>query len=111
MGTGDLWIYVAGFLGALGSFFAGSATISNLTFGPIQLRIAQDLGVSPTTMLAVQSVGAALGNMVAIHNIVAVCAVLGLKDQEGAILKKTFIPTLAYGMILAVLAGICFAVF
>jgi lactate permease len=111
MGTGDLWIYVAGFLGALGSFFAGSATISNLTFGPIQLRIAQDLGVSPTTMLAVQSVGAALGNMVAIHNIVAVCAVLGLKDQEGAILKKTFIPTLAYGMILAVLAGIWFAVF
>jgi lactate permease len=109
-GTGGLWIYVAGFLGALGSFFSGSATISNLTFGPIQLRIAQDLGVSPTTMLAVQSVGAALGNMVAIHNIVAVCAVLGLKDQEGAILKKTFVPTLAYGIILATVAGIWFAV-
>jgi lactate permease len=109
-GTGGLWIYVAGFLGALGSFFPGSATISNLTFGPIQLRIAQDLGVSPTTMLAVQSVGAALGNMVAIHNIVAVCAVLGLKDQEGAILKKTFLPTLAYGIILATVAGIWFAV-
>ncbi len=107
-GTGGLWIYVAGFLGALGSFFSGSATISNLTFGPIQLRIAQDLGVSLTTMLAVQSVGAALGNMVAIHNIVAVCAVLGLKNQEGAILKKTIIPTLAYGIILAVLAGIAF---
>ena len=43
--------------------------------------------------------------MVAIHNIVAVCAVLGLKDQEGAILKKTFIPTLAYGFILAVWLG------
>jgi lactate permease len=109
-GTGGLWIYVAGFLGALGSFFSGSATISNLTFGPIQLRIAQDLGVSPTTMLAVQSVGGALGNMVAIHNIVAVCAVLGLKDQEGAILKKTFLPTLAYGIILAIVAGIWFAV-
>jgi lactate permease len=108
-GTGGLWIYVAGFLGALGSFFSGSATISNLTFGPIQLRIAQDLGVSPTTMLAVQSVGGALGNMVAIHNIVAVCAVLGLKDQEGTILKKTFIPTLAYGIILATVAGIWFA--
>ena len=109
-GTGGLWIYVAGFLGALGSFFSGSTTISNLTFGPIQLRIAQDLGVSPTTMLAVQSVGAALGNMVAIHNIVAVCAVLALKDQEGAILRKTFIPTLTYGIILATVAGIWFAV-
>jgi lactate permease len=109
-GTGDLWIYFAGFLGALGSFFSGSNTISNLTFGPIQLRIAQDLGISATTMLALQTVGAAMGNMVAVHNIVAVCAVLGLKDQEGAILKKTFIPTLVYGIILAVLAGIWLAV-
>jgi lactate permease len=105
-GAGGSWIYFAGFLGALGSFFSGSNTISNLTFGPIQLRIAQDLGVSSTTMLALQTVGAALGNMVAIHNIVAVCAVLGLKNQEGNILKKTFIPTLAYGIILAALAGI-----
>ena len=105
-GAGDLWIYLAGFLGALGSFFSGSNTISNLTFGPIQLRIAQDLGISLTTMLALQTVGAAMGNMVAIHNIVAVCAVLGLKNQEGNILKKTFIPTLAYGIILAALAGL-----
>jgi lactate permease len=105
-GAGGLWIYFAGFLGALGSFFSGSSTISNLTFGPIQLRIAQDLRVSSTTMLALQTVGAAMGNMVAIHNIVAVCAVLGLKNQEGNILKKTFIPTLAYGIILAALAGI-----
>jgi L-lactate permease len=44
-------------------------------------------------MLALQTVGAAMGNMVAIHNIVAVCAVLGLKNEEGNILKKTFIPT------------------
>ena len=109
-GTGDLWTYFAGFLGALGSFFSGSNTISNLTFGPIQLRIAQDLGLSSTTMLALQTVGAAMGNMIAIHNIVAVCAVLGLKNEEGAILKKTFIPTLVYGIILAVLARIWFAV-
>ena len=105
-GAGGSWIYFAGFLGALGSFFSGSNTISNLTFGPIQLRIAQDLEVSSTTMLALQTVGAALGNMVAIHNIVAVCAVLGLKNQEGNILKKTFVPTLVYGIILAALAGI-----
>jgi lactate permease len=109
-GTGDLWIYFAGFLGALGSFFSGSNTISNLTFGPIQLRIAQDLALPSTTMLALQTVGAAMGNMVAIHNIVAVCAVLGLKNEEGAILKKTFIPTLVYGIILAALAAVWLAV-
>ncbi|HEV3208949.1 MAG TPA: L-lactate permease [Chthoniobacterales bacterium] len=87
-GAGALWIYFAGFLGALGSFFSGSNTISNLTFGPIQLRIAQDLGVSSTTMLALQTVGAAMGNMVAIHNIVAVCAVLGLKTRKVTFSKR-----------------------
>jgi lactate permease len=51
-----------------------------------------------------------MGNMVAVHNIVAVCAVLGLKNEEGAILKKTFIPTLMYGLILAALARIWLAV-
>lgn len=109
-GTGDLWIFFAGFLGALGSFFSGSNTISNLTFGPIQLRIAQDLALPATTVLALQTVGAAMGNMVAIHNIVAVCAVLGLKNEEGAILKKTFIPAVIYGIILAALARIWLAV-
>jgi lactate permease len=108
-GTGELWIYFAGFLGALGSFFSGSNTISNLTFGPIQLRIAEDLALPPTTVLALQTVGAAMGNMVAVHNIVAVCAVLGLKNEEGAILKMTFIPTLMYGLILAALARIWLA--
>jgi lactate permease len=51
-----------------------------------------------------------MGNMIAIHNIVAVCAVLGLKNEEGAILKKTFVPTVVYGIILAALAGLWFAV-
>jgi hypothetical protein len=33
-------------------------------------------------------------------------AVLGLKNEEGNILKETFIPTLVYGIILAALAGL-----
>ena len=40
------------------------------------------------------------------HNVVAVCAVLGLKVQEGVILKQTFIPSVAYGIIVAAMAGI-----
>ena len=35
------WISIAAFIGALSSFFSGSATISNLTFGSIQkLRLS-----------------------------------------------------------------------
>ncbi|MDI1313717.1 L-lactate permease, partial [Prosthecobacter sp.] len=100
--TGGWWQYLAAYLGALGSFFAGSCTISNLTFGPIQDSIATQMSLERTTILALQSVGGAMGNMVAVHNIVAVCSVLGLGNAEGEILKKTLGPMLIYGLVATV---------
>ena len=99
---GERWQFFASYLGALGSFFSGSATISNLTFGGIQSSIAQNLGLDRTIVLSAQSVGGAMGNMVSINNIVAVCSILGIINKEGAILKKTFLPTLLYGVIAAI---------
>lgn len=96
---GDVWQFAAVYLGALGSFFSGSNTVSNLTFGGIQEATAATLGLSRTTILALQSVGGAMGNMVCIHNIVAVCSILGLHNEEGRILRKTFLPLLLYGAI------------
>ncbi len=104
--TGAWWPYLAAYLGALGSFFAGSCTISNLTFGPIQDAIAAQRGFDRTTLLALQSVGGAMGNMVAIHNIVAVCSVLGLRDVEGDILRKTVTPMLIYGLMAALVVAV-----
>lgn len=104
-GTGDSWQYFSAYLGAIGAFFAGSSTISNLTFGPIQDSIATQLALERTTIMALQSVGGAMGNMVAIHNIVAVCSVLGLENKEGEILKQTVGPMLLYGLIAAVMSA------
>lgn len=87
--TGENWTFFAPLLGALGSFFSGSATISNLTFAGIQTTIAEQLSLPLTTILALQSVGAAMGNMVCINNIVAVTAILGLQNRDGDILKST----------------------
>jgi lactate permease len=97
--AGDGWQFAAVYLGALGSFFAGSNTVSNLTFGSIQHATASELGLSHSTILSLQSVGGAMGNMVCIHNIVAVCSILGLQNAEGGILRKTFPPMLLYGAI------------
>jgi lactate permease len=97
--TGENWLFFSPFLGALGSFFSGSATISNLTFAAIQHSIALDLGLNQTSVLALQAVGAALGNMVCINNIVAVASVLALTDSEGYILKRTAIGMFAYAII------------
>lgn len=97
--AGGSWQLLAPLLGALGSFFSGSATISNLTFAGIQDSIAADLGLNRTVLLSLQSVGAAMGNMVCINNIVAVCSILGLANKEGWILKRTVLPMLVYALI------------
>src|SRR5262249_58532562 len=85
--------------GALGAFFAGSATVSNLTFAGIQDSIALTLGFDRTSILALQSVGAAMGNMVAISNIVAVTSILGLGNQGGFVLKRTVIPPVVFALV------------
>lgn len=106
--SGDSWTFFASFLGALGSFFSGSATVSNLTFAGIQDSIAMETALDRTTILALQSVGGAFGNMVCINNIIAVASVLALKDKEGYILKKTVWPMLLYGILAGMLAIIIF---
>jgi lactate permease len=105
---GRSWPFFAPVLGALGAFFAGSATVANLTFAAIQDSIARTLGFDRTSILALQSVGAAMGNMVAISNIVAVNSILGLVKQEGVVLRRTSVPLLAYGLI-AGLSGLILA--
>ena len=102
--TGDDWTIFSSFLGAIGAFFSGSNTVSNLTFGCVQLSTAETTGISVALVLALQSVGGAMGNMVCINNIVAVSSVLNMSKQEGTIIKKTIIPMVIYGIIAAICA-------
>ncbi|HBO37705.1 MAG TPA: lactate permease, partial [Pasteurellaceae bacterium] len=102
--TGEYWTIFASYLGALGSFFSGSNTVSNLTFGSVQLSTAEITGLSATLVLALQSVGGAMGNMVCINNIVAVSSVLNMNNKEGVIIKQTVVPMIVYGIIAAVAA-------
>ncbi|WP_237387910.1 L-lactate permease [Xenorhabdus sp. Sc-CR9] len=102
--TGEGWLLFSSFLGALGSFFSGSNTVSNLTFGGIQHSIALSNGININLMLALQSVGGAMGNMICLNNIIAVCSILGISNVEGQIMKKTVLPMLVYGGIAAVMA-------
>ncbi|AFG37663.1 L-lactate permease [Spirochaeta africana] len=102
--TGVAWQYFSALLGALGSFFSGSNTISNLTFGPIQDSIAADTGLNRTTIMALQSVGGAMGAMISINNIVAVCSVLALQNSEGYILKRTARALVVYAIIAAAMS-------
>ena len=83
-------------IGALGAFIAGSNTVSNMMFSQFQFEAANALQISSAFMVATQAIGAAAGNMVAIHNVVAASATVGLLGQEGATLRKTVLPTAYY---------------
>ncbi|MGL6054955.1 MAG: L-lactate permease, partial [Vibrio metschnikovii] len=91
-------------VGALGAFIAGSNTVSNMMFSQFQFEVAQTLNISTVVVVALQAVGAAAGNMVAIHNVVAASATVGLLGREGATLRKTIIPT-AYYLIATAIIG------
>ena len=93
---GQVWPLFAPTIGALGAFIAGSNTVSNLMFSLFQHGVATQLAISGAMVVALQAVGAAAGNMIAIHNVVAASATVGLLGQEGATLRKTILPTLYY---------------
>lgn len=94
--VGGIYPLLAPVVGALGAFLAGSNTVSNMMFAQFQFGVAETLGLSTALIVAVQAVGAAAGNMVAIHNVVAASATVGLLGREGQTLRKTVWPTLYY---------------
>jgi lactate permease len=94
--VGDIYPFFASWVGALGAFIAGSNTVSNLMLAQFQFDTAQLINVSGAMLVASQAVGAAAGNMIAIHNVVAASATVGLLGREGETLRMTIIPTIYY---------------
>ena len=101
--VGAVWPFFAPMTGALGAFIAGSNTVSNLMFSAFQFGVAERLAMSTVMIVALQAVGAAAGNMVAIHNVVAASATVGLLGKEGETLRKTIIPTVYYLLVVGVI--------
>ena len=85
----------------------GSSTVSNLTFGPVQKVAALRMGRPVTSLLALQCVGATLGNMICINNIIAARAVVGLHESEGEFIRKTGPVAILYA-VLGALVGMAF---
>jgi lactate permease len=103
-----IWIFLAPFVGELGSFITGSATVSTLTFAPVQYQIAIEYGLNPGLILSLQLLGGAIGNMICVHNVVSVSAVVKTEGQEGLIIKKTILPAVIYGLLVGLSALIFF---
>ena len=102
--AGENYFYVAPVIGSIGAFMFGSNTVSNVMFAPLQFETARILDLSTLLIVALQNQGGAIGNMICINNIVAVCATTGISGVEGKIIRTNFIPWLCFYVILIVVA-------
>ncbi|WP_372635785.1 L-lactate permease [Fodinibius sp.] len=109
--VGRIYPLFASAIGALGAFIAGSNTISNLMFSLFQFGIAENLAMPTSLMVALGAVGAAAGNMIAIHNVVAASATVGYLGKEGDVMRLTIIPTLYYILMVGILGVIAIEIF
>lgn len=100
--AGKGWYILAPVVGVLGAFIAGSNTVSDIMFGPLQFDAAVQAGLPVIPILALQAVGGAAGNMICVHNVVAALTTVGLVGKEGRVIKNNIVISLSY----AILAGI-----
>ncbi len=96
--SGSFYVVVSPFIGILGAFISGSNTVSNILFSALQFESALLSNLPPSIIVALQNVGGAVGNMICINNIVAVCATTGILNKEGAILKINFFAAMIYSL-------------
>ena len=108
--TGQTWPLFAPIVGTVGSFVAGSVTVSNMMFALFQFGVATQIGAATGLVLALQCVGASAGNMICVSNIVAAEATVGLVGCEGLLIRKVLMPTLYYVGFAGLLGIIAFGV-
>jgi lactate permease len=97
------WPLVDAFIGALGSFMAGSNTVSNMLFSLFQFSIADQLGISTILIVSLQNIGGALGNMICVHNVIAACATVGLVGMEGILIRRNLLPITIVGLLVGII--------
>ncbi|WP_246999091.1 L-lactate permease [Halosolutus gelatinilyticus] len=104
--VGPAYPFIAALIGALGAAMAGSNTVSNITFGGFQFEAASQLGLPTQLIVGAQAVGGAIGNLVAVHNVVAALATVGLVGQEGRVMRLNLIPLVYYAIGVGVVATV-----
>jgi lactate permease len=95
---------VAPFVGIIGSFICSSNMSSNILFTGFQNSIALKLHMDPTVILAAQTAGGSIGNLLATSNIVLGLITTKASGQESSILKFLLPITLVTGILCGILS-------
>jgi lactate permease len=97
-GVGPVWPLLSPAVGVLGTFVTGSATASNILLTEFQQQAAARLDLPARWMVAAQGFGAAVGNIVCPHNVIAGGATVGIAGREGEVLRRTTPASIAYAL-------------
>ena len=92
------WSWLASIVGLIGSFIAGSVTVSNLMFSLFQFGVAEQTNLPPDLIIGLQTVGASAGNMICVSNVVAAAATVAMVGREGILIRKLLLPTAYYAI-------------
>jgi len=105
--TSVLLAFASPFIGALGAFVTDSATISCLLSGGILATLSILLEVPTSLILVLTLIGAGAGNMIALQNLAAVQATIGLIGKERDLLQKLWLPCLLAVSLAGLVGGLC----
>lgn len=94
-------------VGVLGSFISSSNMSSNILFTGFQYRAAQVIGADTAAILAAQTAGGSVGNLVATSNIVLGLSTAGSPERESEVLRFMLPVALGCGILLGLLT-FCF---
>ncbi|MDL2327622.1 L-lactate permease [Ruminococcaceae bacterium OttesenSCG-928-A11] len=95
--------FAAPFIGILGSFICSSNMSSNILFTGFQNSIAASLEMDPAVILAAQTAGGSIGNLLATSNIVLGLITTKAAGQENRVLKFLFPIALGIGLLCGIL--------
>ncbi len=101
--AGIFFPMLSAFLGWVAVFLSGSDTSGNALFGNLQVVAAKQLGLNPILIAATNSSGGVMGKMISPQNIATGVSVTHLQGQEGLVLARTFIHSIALTILLGIL--------
>jgi len=94
--AGPLYPVLAPFVGLIGTFMTSSNLSSNILFGGFQYKVAAILKVDTAAILAAQTVGGAIGSIIAPSKVLLGTTMVGILGEEGEVIRRfLFVAMLA----------------
>jgi len=100
---GFVYVAVAPFLGALGGWLTGQNSGGNAMFMPLQIEVSHAIGLPAPWAAAMQNAASSYGTIGSPARIALVCATIGDRHLEGALLRTMIPYVLASPVVIAII--------